>query len=120
MKALKFIINGEEQDIPQGWWDGIGKTLYLDYDNSDQGIIWVLSSNATINDIQNNVVLVFRWDPNQMLGDKIYDSDGNYIEYSISSSSWDNSIDDNGILVGIMKKENADFIFYPRYWGTSN
>jgi hypothetical protein len=107
MKALKFIINGEEQEIPQGWWDGIGRTLYVKYDG--QTSKWVLVSDqfvtTTINDIQNNVVLVFKWSWDWYMPGRIYDSNGDYIDISWTSlSDWD-SINSGDVLIGIIKKE---------------
>jgi hypothetical protein len=128
MKALKFIINGEEQEIPQGWWDGIGRTLYVKYDG--QTSKWVLVSDqfvtTTINDIQNNVVLVFKWSWDWYMPGRIYDSNGDYIDISWTSlSDWD-SINSGDVLIGIIKKETSifdpsiEYTFYPRYWGTKN
>lgn len=112
MKALKFILNGEEQEIPQGWWDGIGRTLYISY--TDQK--W-LYNGGPINEIKNNEVLVFGW-PSGSMPTRIYDSDDNYIDISVNWP-W-NSIDNNLVLLGIIKVENNTFQFYPRYWGTQN
>jgi len=126
MKALKFVINGEEQGIPQGWWDGIGRTLYVRYDGDTSH--WVLVSNQfvtpTVNDIQNNVVLVFEWGWNWYMPSRIYDSNGDYIDFAHALLCDWNDIDSNSVLLGIIKKEtfmfdpSKEYIFYPRYWGT--
>ena len=113
MKALKFVINGEEQEIPQGWWDGIGITLYVEYNSTSQK--WVLNGYPTIDEIKNNVVLVFSWPSSINIPTRIYDSDDNYIDIS-NNWIW-NSIDNNWILLGIVKVDNNTFQFYPRYWG---
>jgi hypothetical protein len=113
MKALKFIINGEEQDIPQGWWDGIGRTLYVNYRSQR----WELDgADDTVNEIKNNVVLVFDWPSLSSMPTRIYDSDDNYIDIS-GNWPW-NALDSNWVLLGIIKVESNTFQFYPRYWGT--
>lgn len=127
MKALKFVINGEEQEIPQGWWDGIGRTLYVRYDT--QTSHWVLISKTSVHttkdDIQNNVVLVFKWQSGSPMPTRIYDSNGDYIDFTLSkliSTFWDR-INNDGILLGIIKEETSmddpsiKYTFYPRYWG---
>lgn len=120
MKATKLIINWEAQAI--AWWDGINRTLYVDYDGITSH--WVLVSNefvtTTINDIQNNVVLIFRWNWGDFIPDRIYDSNWDYVDIALASlSDYWNGIDSNGVLLGIIKKEIAyAFTFYPRYWGT--
>lgn len=111
MKALKLVINGEEQEIPQGWWDGIGRTLYITYQMNQT---WLYNGNS-IDDIKNNVVLVFHWQYQLSMPTRIYDSDDNYIDITCHSR-W-NEFDTNWILLGIIKVENNTFNFYPRYWG---
>lgn len=52
---------------------------------------------------------------------RIYDSNGDYIDIALASlSDYWNGIDSNGVLLGIIKKENSsiEYTFYPRYWGT--
>jgi hypothetical protein len=84
---------------------------------------WVLRTsefdNPTIDDIQNNVVLVFQWASGQLLAERIYDSEGEYIDYSMTSLIVLPTLDNNGTLVGIIKEETpSNFVLYPRYWGT--
>lgn len=66
MKALKFIINGEEQEIPQGWWV---KSITIDISSytSDTRTL-----TATIN---------APWSVNDLV-------DGTYIWGNINTSIW--------------------------------
>lgn len=68
MKALKFIINGEEQEIPQGWWI---KSIVIEISSYESGTPWILT--ATI-DSQS-------WSVDDLV-------DGTYIIGDIYTSIW--------------------------------
>lgn len=114
-KNLRWWVTGVLKNAitNQWWWDGIGRTLYVKYKSASQK--WVIDGvwNA-IDEIKNNVVLVFSWPSLSNFPTRIYDSDDNYIDIYSGHSPWNAS---TGVLLGIIKVENDTFHFYPRYWG---